>query len=934
MGILERSKARWCRSACAVTVLATLLFAMPAGAAAKSALSATNPTGKEGTTVKVTVKRASTSRAAAIKFATKSGTARAGSDFVSRKGTVHFRKGQKRATIALRLKKDSRVERRERFTVAFSRKTRSRVLARAKVTIVDANGGSSVKPGVTGSSGSDPTGAGSTGSRPGAGGAGGDGEVPIIGPAIAPSPTRLVFNDVQGGGPTAAKSVAIRNPGTETLTVSTVEIAGANANQFHLLARPSNVAPGSTEQVQVSFEATTVGPKRATMTLASNDPAHPQVTIALRGLGTKGVGGTNEPSLQWILDTYDIPIKTGDPDPTDNALPSSDLLGDEVPLQRLQKAGPGSVTIEPLAIFGPPSDSGEVTNVGWYPATGARTTLFSVANASAQSLDPVVSGSRTFDPGSGAFSMSTIWPFFSNREVFSEDARNGFDPALAHHMRAYPLKSSDGTVVANSYVIAFEESTSGYDFQDVVAIMRNVRPPGLTTGSQISVTNLDGAPFDDRMVFNRIGSLASPPTNVVHDRSTMRISNTSASPLTINSLTLSGPWSLVDPPALPATIGGGGFLDVTVRFMAQSTKVHLGSLTIDSSDATAPSGVVTLAGWWQRVSEGGQELSLTTMMNTEFGFRTTFTYADQSINRHGQLESAGEEVLSPYWTRVDPSRPVSVRQLAAFHTQGNTATLRWHARGSTALNSVFTHAGIEGQSFLPHLNANPAFAAGSFSPPGSFGLKIDTEWSDETKNATGPDVGNGCVMPCGHHVRFWPARDGVGVRIPDSWIVSMDYSGVNYDYNDNVYLMSNMKPDWIGPVLARVDVGGSSDYTDVNGDVWRPDTGLFSPASAPIEGANTVPLEIDRTTDDPIYRTYRGNVGSVPQDQRTLSFALPTGSATSVDLRLHFAERAAGNSTAGRRVQDISAEGALVRDNFDIFAATGGQNRAYILALN
>ncbi|MDX6681087.1 MAG: hypothetical protein QOG94_1126, partial [Solirubrobacteraceae bacterium] len=42
----------------------------------------------------------------------------------------------------------------------------------------------------------------------------------------------------------------------------------------------------------------------------------------------------------------------------------------------------------------------------------------------------------------------------------------------------------------------------------------------------------------------------------------------------------------------------------------------------------------------------------------------------------------------------------------------------------------------------------------------------------------------------------------------------------------------------------------------------------------------------------------------------------------------------AGNSTAGRRVQDISAEGALVRDNFDIFAATGGQNRAYILALN
>jgi hypothetical protein len=183
-------------------------------------------------------------------------------------------------------------------------------------------------------------------------------------------------------------------------------------------------------------------------------------------------------------------------------------------------------------------------------------------------------------------------------------------------------------------------------------------------------------------------------------------------------------------------------------------------------------------------------------------------------------------------------------------------------------------------------------------------------------------------------MRFWPARDRAGARIADSWIVSMDYSGINYDYNDNVYLISNMKPDWTGPVLYRLDVGGSGNYTDVNGNVWKPDTGLFSPSSAPNEGATTAPLEIDRTLDDPLYRTYRGNVGSVPQDQRTLSYALPTGSATSVDVRLHFAERAAGNNTIGRRLQDVSAEGTLLRNDFDIFAATGGLNRAYILALN
>ena len=172
------------------------------------------------------------------------------------------------------------------------------------------------------------------------------------------------------------------------------------------------------------------------------------------------------------------------------------------------------------------------------------------------------------------------------------------------------------------------------------------------------------------------------------------------------------------------------------------------------------------------------------------------------------------------------------------------------------------------------------------------------------------------------------------MRIADSWIVSMDYSGINYDYNDNVYFVSNMKPEWTGTTLHRLDVGATGSYTDSIGSVWTPDAGLFSPSTAPNEGANTTPLAIDRTVDDQIYRTYRGNVGAVPQDQRILSYALPTGTATRVDVRLHFAERASGNNAAGKRLQDISAEGALLRDNFDIFATTGGQNRAYVLALN
>jgi len=754
-------------------------------------------------------------------------------------------------------------------------------------------------------------------------------------PGMTTSPERLIFNDVQGGAASASKTVTIRNDGSGPLSISGLAIGGTDAGQFRLAAAPTlpaTIAAGASLQVPVVFDPTATGPKRATLTVSGNDSANAQDTVALRGLGTLGLGGSNEPSLQWILDTYDIPVNAGDPDPTTNSLPTTALIGDEVPLQQLMKAGTGSVTLEPIAVFGPQSSSGEVTNLGWYPlGTGSRTQLFSVANAAYQSLDPAYSGSLSFDPGASAFGMSSIWPFFSNREVFSEDARNTFDSAVPHHVRAYPLKATDGSAVAGSYVVAVEETTSGQDYQDLVFILRNVKPAVTSSGGQINVTNLDAVPFADRMAFSRIGSLASPPANGVHDRATLRISNTGSGSLSVSSLTLSGPWQLVSPPALPATVAPGGQLDVTVRFVAETGSVSTGSLTIGSNDAANPSQVVQLAGWWQSLSENGQEPTLPVMINSVFGYKTAILNAGQALNRQGRVETAGEEVLSAYWLRADTTKPVSVYQLAAFHNQGSTASIFWHQRGSTSASSIFTHAGTDGQTLLPRLNGSTTvLAAGSFTPSTSFGLRIDGEWSDDTKNDQSTDRSNGCPSPCGHHVRFWPARDRAGARIADTWIVAMDYAGINYDYNDNVYLVSNIKPDVTASVLQRLDVSGSANYTDSLGNIWRPDTNLFSPYTTPAEGAGTT--AIDNTIDDEIYRTYRGNVGSVPQDQRILSYTLPVATATRVDLRLHFAERFWTSS--GKRIQDVSAEGSVLVDNFDIFAAAGAANRAYVMSLN
>ena len=106
-------------------------------------------------------------------------------------------------------------------------------------------------------------------------------------------------------------------------------------------------------------------------------------------------------------------------------------------------------------------------------------------------------------------------------------------------MRFYPLKNADGTTSCPTRSSSrARNSTNGYDKQDFVGIIRNVKaaPP---RRPEIGFENLDGVPFTDRLVFNRIqvqppasGRLEQPaldiqpPNNIVHDEATLRIRNT------------------------------------------------------------------------------------------------------------------------------------------------------------------------------------------------------------------------------------------------------------------------------------------------------------------------------------------------------------------------------------------------------------------------
>ncbi len=307
--------------------------------------------------------------------------------------------------------------------------------------------------------------------------------VTVIGdaPIITLSPKRIITDDVVGGGPGAEITVFIANTGNVALENPTATLSGPNAGSFTLNSAllPASIAANGSSTVTLQFDPASEGPKLATLIVSGTNA--PAATVELRGLGKDGFGGSSEPSLQYIFDTYGLPIAVGDQVPATNLidLPSgktyNNLLGDEIAAQRFKRAGDEQVTIEVLSVYGPEANN-PVVAFGWYESGDPLSTseVFRVANtvaANGQTLNPISTGNLAFDPGSSTFGFYSRWPFFNDRILYGEDALNTFPGAIPHHVRVYALPGEQ-----NAYVVATEEHVSGFDYQDVVVIVRNVVP--------------------------------------------------------------------------------------------------------------------------------------------------------------------------------------------------------------------------------------------------------------------------------------------------------------------------------------------------------------------------------------------------------------------------------------------------------------------------
>ncbi|HEY2588489.1 MAG TPA: fibronectin type III domain-containing protein, partial [Tepidisphaeraceae bacterium] len=305
-------------------------------------------------------------------------------------------------------------------------------------------------------------------------------------------------------------------------------------------------------------------------------------------------------------------------------------------------------------------------------------------------------------------------------------------------------------------------------------------------------------------------------------------------------------WQLVNAPPAGTTVAPGHNVDVTIQFVAQSAPgnqsvdetndvtstpdnlppsqtggVYDGTLTINSNDPTTPASTVQLAGYWQYESEHEEEPNLQTIVNRMFGYGTDIsnTPLPQYPNNGSTVTAYGEEVMSGLWQAADPSQPVNVLQLAAYHTQLNpsdsssflTQLTTWYSPSDPAkFNTLFSHADKQGQSVLPQNAASSGPAQGSFAPGNNtFGFDLDGEYSQDSLNTT--DINS--FGRSGHAIRFYPARDASGNLIPNTWIMGMDYQNAqfdNSDFQDGVWLVQNVRPATQAPAVTNLKASSSA----------------------------------------------------------------------------------------------------------------------------
>ncbi|WP_164928524.1 hypothetical protein [Gloeobacter violaceus] len=397
----------------------------------------------------------------------------------------------------------------------------------------------------------------------------------------------------------------------------------------------------------------------------------------------------------------------------------------------------------------------------------------------------------------------------------------------------------------------------------LLALATLVSSPAAKASGKLSVRTPDSEIVNNRVVFSTVDEEIRSPKSVT-------LTNSGLEPLTISSLVLgdsdeivnaangrsgdykrAGDFQILNAPALPLVLAPNASLELSIQFapqrgsgIIQNSSTHstnaenYATLSVSTDDPAQPIFKIPLAGLNAVGYEGNNEPAAAEISRS-FGWSTVI--GTELLKIGGDKALVGEELYSPYWVRADASKPLLAWPLARYAArktglQGYTK-LRPKSGGTDNQILVFEggsdESGGENQRLLPKISvdgtdvAPTAGTIGRF-PNGPFGIKLDNAYINDAQNT--PD------QP--HNWRIFPVRDKNGALVPNHWYGIVDpgnknptpESGKNYDYQDGVFLLANVRPESasLNPATPGLTPGNSAlilffrsavsgTLTDVNG---------------------------------------------------------------------------------------------------------------------
>ncbi len=421
-------------------------------------------------------------------------------------------------------------------------------------------------------------------------------------PQISVTPPNLDFGTQPVGSPTAPSTLTITNLGTAPLTISTLQISGANAASFSLNTPPTlpvTVPPAGMVLVRVVFTPAAQGANAATLTITHNASGNP-TTVALTGTGANSGAGISISPAGGTLSFGSVNVGT--------TSASKPII--------LSNTGNGNLVITALAVSGANASEFVVTS-GNLPITigpsssvvlsttftpaggGTRTATLKItdnATGSPQSMiltgtgvivgpaislspSPVVFANQLYNTTSAAIPVTISNPGTTNL-VISSLTKSGPNAAeFSFGSPALPITvAAGGTATLN---LTFTPNSAGsksatISFADNAPATPQTLSLSGTGTSPVIAINPPSLAFGDQQAL-----ATSAPLPIA-------ISNTGNGNLIITALSASPAQFQFTSAALPITVPPGGNTTVNVTFTPAQMGQISGNLNITSNAPGSP----------------------------------------------------------------------------------------------------------------------------------------------------------------------------------------------------------------------------------------------------------------------------------------------------------------------------------------------------------